>query len=164
MSRDMHTSKPARQGTNVFSRISCGIPTFSLGAKDDLDRFPLINAYLHCNKVRGRKYEVPGAVKRWRQVVVAALHTAPRSSPVLWGQINYFFKWLLYHREQEIEHLLPLWWRVTPIDRIAQAWGTVGYAWLSAFHIQHVTEPFVKKKIFSSRDLGLVCRLLMEYL
>lgn len=63
----------------MFSRISCGIPTFSLGARDDLDRFPLINAYLHCNKAKGRKYEAPGAVKLRRQVIVAELHTASAS-------------------------------------------------------------------------------------
>lgn len=83
-------SKPAHSSTRVFSHIS--IPTPSLGARNDLGSFLLINACLHCNKTWKRKYEAPEAAKLWRQVIMVILHTAPPSSLALRRQINHVFK------------------------------------------------------------------------
>lgn len=63
--RGMHTSKPAHSSTSVFSHISPGIPTPSSGARNDLVRFLLINAYLRCNKTRGCTEGNMRHLKQW---------------------------------------------------------------------------------------------------
>lgn len=91
ISTGMHTSKPAHSSTSVLSHISPGIPAPSLGARNDLGLFLLINAYLGCSKMRGCRGGNMRHLKLRRQVALVILHAAPRSSLALCRQINLFF-------------------------------------------------------------------------
>lgn len=85
----MHTQ------AQVCSAISAlAFQPLALGARNDLNLFLLINAYLLCTKMRGCREENMRHLKQWNlgdRSLWTILHAAPHSSLGLWRQINLFF-------------------------------------------------------------------------
>lgn len=108
LSRGMHTSKHAHSSTSVFSHISPGIPTPSLGARNDLGLFPLTNAYLHCSQMRGCR---EGSMRHLKQTEeTGRCGDTSCSTSFVSGAVKTdksLLLWRLHHQAQEIKCPLP---------------------------------------------------------